>query len=104
MQGSQGPFKTIAGRFQTKLPYQSSETSRYWFSPSIPTGGVVCLTGSASVTSGETVGVVASVKPVLGLLGSLPNGGITLLNKLVWGPWFIALGSTPLNPIDDPSW
>ena len=88
------PSRPLPADSKLSCPIKAVMTSKYQFSPSIPTGGVVCLIGSASVMAEEMVRVVAFVKPVSDLLGLLPNGGITQLDKLVWGHWFIALGST----------
>ena len=48
--------------------------------------------------------MVASVKPALGSLGSLPNGGITPLDELAWGHYFIASGQLSLSPGEGPNW
>ena len=67
-------------------------TSRYWFSPSIPNGAVVHPAVSTLAATGGAVRVVASVKPASSLLGLLPSGDNTQLNRLVWEHWFVAPG------------
>ena len=91
MWGSRGPLDTIVSRFQAKLPYWSSDSQQVLVFYLCSNQWGVHLIDSASVAARETVWVVASVKPLSGLL---PNGGITLLDGLVWGPQFVALWST----------
>ena len=87
------PSRPLLADSKLSCPIEVVTTNKYWFSPSILTGGVVHLTDSASVAAWETVWMLASVKLVLGLPCSLTNGSITPQDRLVWGPWFIALRS-----------
>ena len=65
-------------------PTEAVTTSKYWFSLSMPDGGVVHLTTTSS-EMGEMVWVVASIKSC-----SSTGSDSTWLNRVVWGHWLVA--------------
>ena len=83
-------LRSLLADTKLSFPIEVLMTSRYWFSLSIPTSGVMHLIGWTLVAAREAVCVAASAKPGSSSLGLSPSGSATLLDELVWGHWFIA--------------